>query len=171
MGSTEPPLRIRAAGPGDLDAVRRLFRAYEAELGVDLCFQGFAAELAGLPGAYAPPRGALLVAEAADGAVVGVVALRPQDAPDLCEMKRLYLDPAHRAGGAGRRLAQAVLAAARAAGYRRMRLDTLRKLAPAIALYRSLGFADCPAYYDNPLDEVLFMEATLVPPEKGPQAP
>lgn len=161
--------QIRPAGPADLERVRALFRAYERELQVDLCFQGFAQELAGLPGAYAPPGGALLLAER-DGLTVGVVGVRPQAAPGLCEMKRLYLAPGHRGGGTGRHLARAAIDAARAAGYRAMRLDTLAKLGPAIALYRSLGFFDCPAYYDNPLDEVIYMEMSLQASPSRPAA-
>ena len=145
----------------DMDAVRALFREYQAWLGVDLCFQGFAEELRALPGLYARPRGRLLVANAPDGrGVAGVVALRPLDA-DVAEMKRLYVRPAWRGQGLGRRLAETAIQEAAAAGYRRMRLDTLGSMREATRLYRSLGFSEIPAYYDNPLADVLYFERPL----------
>jgi len=140
--------RIRAAvGEADVEAARALFREYAGTLDFSLDFQGFEAELAALPGAYAPPRGALLLAERA-GAVVGAVGLR--DLGDgTCEMKRLYLRPDARRGGLGRRLAEAVVAEGGRLGYRAMRLDTLpRLMGPAVALYRSLGFRETAPYYD-----------------------
>lgn len=126
----------------DRSAIVALLRQYEAGLGVSLCFQGFEAELAGLPGAYAPPRGQMLLARAArDGRLIGLVALRPVPAaPDLCEMKRLYVSPAARGLGLGRSLALAVMDEARRLGYGRMRLDTLPSMTEAQALYRALGF-------------------------------
>src|SRR5437773_1455837 len=114
-----------AAGPEDVAAARTLFQEYQRALGVDLCFQGFAEELAGLPGEYAPPRGRLLLAEAdSDRALLGCVALRPLDAR-AAEMKRLYLRPAARGHGLGRRLVEAVMAEAETIGYACLRLDTL----------------------------------------------
>jgi ribosomal protein S18 acetylase RimI-like enzyme len=150
---------IEPAGPDDLDAVRDLFRAYERWLGISLEFQGFAAELAGLPGKYAPPAGALLVARDPAG-LAGVVAMRPH-APDLCEMKRLYVRPAHLGRGIGRALAGAIVAAGRRAGYRAMRLDTMARMTAAVALYRSLGFVEIPAYTHNPEPDVLYFERAL----------
>jgi GNAT superfamily N-acetyltransferase len=140
----------------DMQLARELFRDYAAELAVDLCFQSFEAELAGLPGAYAPPKGRLLVAEC-DGIAGGCVALRPLEA-GVCEMKRLWVSPAFRGAGLGRRLAETIIAEARKIGYRTMRLDTLARLAPALALYRSLSFQETVAYTANPLEGVIFME-------------
>jgi putative acetyltransferase len=151
---------IRPAGPADLDEVRALFREYQEMLGVDLCFQGFAAELAALPGAYAPPRGRLLLADE-DGAVGGVVALRPLDEEGACEMKRMFVRPSLRGRGLGRALAVAIIAEARAAGYRRVRLDTLRRLGAALALYRELGFVETLAYRANPEEDVVYMALEL----------
>ena len=149
--------RIEPATLADMAAVRDLFVEYERSIDADLCFQDFDTELATLPGAYALPHGCLLLAWAG-GDLAGVVGLRPladgSGGDRLCEMKRLYLRPSHRGGGAGRRLAEAIIAAARARGYARMRLDTLHDMTAARALYRSLGFADIPAYYDNPLPGV-----------------
>ena len=159
---------IAPAGAADIAAVAGLFRAYAESLGVDLCFQGFADELAGLPGDYAPERGgALLIARGPDGgsvgggAPLGCVALRAQDAPGLCEMKRLYVAPAARGLGLGRALALSILDAARGLGYRAIRLDTLPQLRAAIALYRDLGFVDTSRYNDNPVPGVLWLRRSL----------
>lgn len=135
------PLRIvPAEGPADLGEVRALMREYWAAFDLSPCFQGFARELAELPGAYAPPAGALLLARVG-GAVAGVVALRPMAEDGAGEMKRLYVRPAHRGRGIARALVAAVLAEARARGYRVLRLDTLDRMAAARQLYAQLGFA------------------------------
>ncbi len=156
----EPQYAIAdAAGPGDLDAARRLFREYADGLGVDLCFQGFGEELATLPGKYVPPDGRLLLAR--DGSVaVGCIALRRCDAT-AGEIKRLYVRPAARGRGLGGALALRVIEAAREIGYRRLVLDTLAPMAEARGLYRSLGFREIPAYYANPLAGVIYMELRL----------
>ena len=138
--------------PEDLDAVRRIFLAYAQSLSVDLGFQDFEAELQSLPGDYAPPRGALLLARV-DGQVAGCCALRPLDNVDYAnasEMKRLFVDPAFRRLGLGRLLAEAILDAARLADYSCVLLDTLSEMETARALYEDLGFAEVPPYYHNP---------------------
>lgn len=148
-----------AQRPEDLDTARALFREYADWLGVDLCFQGFAAELEGLPGAYARPDGRLFLAHAGDAAA-GCIALRRFDAASG-EVKRLYVRPSHRGLGLGERLASAVLDAARAIGYRRVLLDTLDHMAAARALYARLGFRETGAYYPNPLPGAVYMERPL----------
>jgi ribosomal protein S18 acetylase RimI-like enzyme len=147
-------------GVESIPVVRELFREYAAWLDVDLCFQGFDAELATLPGRYAPPSGAILLATA-DRAPAGCVAMRPLE-PSICEMKRLWVRPAYRKYGYGRILATAIIERARAAGYARMRLDTLASMAPALSLYRALGFHEVPAYYHNPLPDTVYLEKQLV---------
>src|SRR5262245_40585080 len=149
------PARI----PDELPAVRALFQEYAASLGIDLCFQRFEEELAGLPGAYAPPSGRLLLA-VTEEAIAGCVALRRVD-DRTCEMKRLYVRPGHRGSGAGRQLAERVLAEAREAGYARICLDTLPMMARAIELYRALGFTPIEAYCHNPVPGALYLAKDL----------
>jgi ribosomal protein S18 acetylase RimI-like enzyme len=166
-----------ARGDEELATVARLFREYQISIVTDLCFQGFEEELKTLPGLYGPPRGEILMARAGRAAA-GVVALRPLPyggarlscggagiggaaAEGVCEMKRLYVRPAFRAAKLGRRLAEAVIAEARRLGYRRIVLDTLKDMTAAQALYRTLGFSEIDAYYENPLDGVRYFALTL----------
>src|SRR5512146_2741757 len=144
-----------ASAPEHFDVARTLFREYQASIDTDLCFQSFEQELAGLPGKYAPPRGTLLIAwmDAPKGPQipVGVIAMRPL-ADDICEMKRLYVRPEGRGHNLGKHLIEHLISAARAAGYRKMRLDTLTdKMARAISIYRAFGFYDISPYFPSPL--------------------
>jgi ribosomal protein S18 acetylase RimI-like enzyme len=145
----------------DLAAATALFRAYAASLEVDLAYQGFEAELAGLPGKYAPPRGELLLARGEDGAPLGCVALRPMDEAGCAEMKRLYVQPAGRGMGLGRALVEAIIARATALGYREMRLDSLPSMGDAIALYRKCGFEPMAPYYATPIAGTVFLRLSL----------
>jgi ribosomal protein S18 acetylase RimI-like enzyme len=160
LGVQPATIRIRNADtPELLRHARRLFEEYAASLGFDLCFQGFDDELAGLPGDYAPPSGALLLA--LDGKeVVGCVGLRRFD-EGVCEMKRLYVRPVSHGKGIGRSLAVAAIDAAREIKYRSMRLDTVPRMTEAIALYRSLGFTTIPPYRHNPVEGAVFLELKL----------
>lgn len=163
-------LEVREARiPDEVPLVRALFEEYAAWLNIDMCFQGFAAELAELPGAYAPPAGRILLAWL-DGQCAGCVALRPLvaaccstgiskltiESPESAEMKRLYVPSRFRGRGVGRVLAERVLVEAASAGYRQVRLDTLPSMTDAIKLYRSLGFAPVESYYENPVAGALF---------------
>lgn len=150
-------------GGGDLDVVRRLWRAYADALGVDLAFQGFEAELAELPGRYAPPTGALLLARDAHGRDLGCVALRPIAPPGCCEMKRLYVSPEGRNRGIGRRLVEAVIDEARRIGHREMRLDTLPTMKDAVSLYEAAGFTPLAQYYETPIAGTIFLGRSLTP--------
>jgi GNAT superfamily N-acetyltransferase len=143
----------------ELDAVRELMRAYADSLPFDLGFQGFDRELAQLPGDYAPPRGALLVAHLGDR-IGGCVALRPFDGR-TCEMKRLFVSPTARGAGLGRLLAEAVIEEARRLGYSAMRLDTTPGMERAQGLYAELGFREIAPYRHNPVDGTRFLELEL----------
>jgi putative acetyltransferase len=145
--------------PEFIDVVRMLFREYEASINVDLCFQGFEKELAGLPGEYARPSGRLLLAFEA-GEIAGCGALRHlQD--NVCEMKRLYVRPTQRGKAVGASLARALIENAKTADYATMRLDTMPSMTRAIALYRSLGFREIEPYRFNPIPGALFFELDL----------
>src|SRR5688500_3323765 len=156
------PARIdfrQADTPEFVATARDLFREYAAAIGTDLEYQGFATELAALPGPYAPPGGALLIALAGEE-VAGCVALRPLDG-STGEMKRLYVRPAYRSWGLGKRLVESVVLAAREAGYRRLCLDTLPGMAAAQALYHRLGFIEIPPYNDRHLPGTRFYALEL----------
>jgi putative acetyltransferase len=153
------PLIREARTLTDIEQARRLFREYQAVIGVDLCFQGFAEELASLPGCYAPPAGRLLLA-VEDDSVLGCVAIRLVRDGD-CEMKRLYVRPSGRGRGIGRLLATTSLGEARHAGYHRVLLDTLPSMSEALALYHSLGFSEVPPYYHNPIPGALYFALSL----------
>ncbi len=150
---------VEAATADDVARCRDLFLEYQRGLGVSLCFQGFDAELAGLPGDYAPPRGRLWLATR-DGVPAGCVALRPLGAHEA-EMKRLYVRADHRGHGLGGELARLVIREARALGYRALKLDTLPQMADAQRLYAQLGFADTVPYNDNPIGGVRFLALDL----------
>ena len=154
---------LTATGPEHLAVLRELFQEYADSLWIDLCFQQFDTELATLPGDYAEPRGAGLLA-LVDGAPAGCCALRPLDAadyPNASEMKRLYVRKAFRGFGLGRQLAEATLDAARQRGYASVLLDTLDDMESARALYTDLGFAEIPPYYHNPIPGAHYLKADI----------
>jgi len=153
---------LRTLTPDDTDAldqVRQFFRNYAAWLGVDLCFQGFDEELATLPGAYSAPGGCLYYAEL-DGRPAGCVGIRPFSG-GLCEMKRLYVEPALRGYGIGRGLTVAAIRMAKDSGYRKLLLDTLPSMRFAVKLYREMGFKETPAHYQTPLEGTMFLALDL----------
>lgn len=143
-----------------LEQARGLFLEYAAGLPFSLDYQGFGQELDALPGKYAPPAGRLLLATEA-GRALGCVAFRPLSPPEICEMKRLYVRPEARGQRLGALLAESIIDAARAAGYRRMRLDTSRDMTAAVRLYESLGFSPIDRYNDDPVPGTVWMELAL----------
>lgn len=160
--SSTPYVRIDPARCAeDVAAVAQLFRAYAASLDVDLAYQGFGAELAGLPGAYAPPRGELLLARDRNGTALGCVALRPMEVDGCAEMKRLYVPPVGRGVGLGRALIEAAIGAAIRIGYQEIRLDSLPSMTAAIRLYRRCEFMPMPPYYASPVAGTVFLRRAL----------
>ena len=157
---------VDAEHPALIAMAQVLMREYATTLGVDLCFQNFEAELATLPGDYAEPAGALLLA-LVDGQPAGCVGLRALpdvDYPNACELKRLFVRPAYRRWGLGRVLAQRLMDLATQAGYSHMLLDTLDEMEAARGLYGSLGFEDIPPYYFNPIPGAHYLKAELDAP-------
>lgn len=155
IGRTTPMVRVRA--DPEVAEARRLFREYADE--IDVRFEGFANELANLPGDYGPPTGELLLVTVG-GRVVGCAAVRALE-PGICELKRLFLEAPHRGQGIGRQLVEAILEEARRLGYAKIRLDTLPSMQDAIALYRVLGFEEIPPYRSQPIEGARFMERPL----------
>ena len=161
---TRPTVQLITPNASEqLDATRQIFTEYAGQLGIDLCFQNFEAELAGLPGEYSDPSGALLLA-LVDGEIAGCCGLRALDSsdyPNAAEMKRLYVRKAFRRFGLGRQLAEAMLDTARMAGYRSVLLDTLDDMESARALYAELGFTQIPPYYHNPIPGAHYLKVDL----------
>jgi GNAT superfamily N-acetyltransferase len=154
---------IQARSPQEIDAARNIFREYGASLNVNLDFQDFETELAELPGEYAEPRGALLLAMI-DDKLAGCCALRPLDTVDYsnaCEMKRLFVREGFRKSGVGHQLAEAILDCARQSDYACVLLDTLDAMESARALYQDLGFVEIPPYYHNPIEGAHYLMVTL----------
>jgi putative acetyltransferase len=152
----------QAQSAEDLESIQTLFQAYATGLGLDISFQNFDHELANLPGKYAPPKGALLLAKSTtSGEAIGCIGLRPLDMESTCEMKRLYVSPAGRGTGVGRALAEAIIVDAKRLGYGRMVLDTLGSMTTPLKLYRGLRLKDIEPYYHNPLADVVYLELKL----------
>lgn len=151
---------VQAATSEQIEAARRLFRAYEASLNLDLNYQNFEKELAELPGKYAAPEGCLLLA-VEDEKVLGCVAMRKLEI-GVCEMKRLFVLPAAQGKGLGKNLVKEIIKCAKNAGYHTMKLDTLAsRMQNAIQLYRAFGFQETAAYYQTPMADTIFMELNL----------
>jgi GNAT superfamily N-acetyltransferase len=150
---------VLAETEGEMETTRMLFLEYAGTLPIDLSYQGFHDEVSQLPGEYARPRGCLLLARVGND-VAGCVAVRPLTM-EACEMKRLYVKPMFRGKGVGKVLVERSIAEARGCGYRRMMLDTLPEMIPAITLYKSLGFLPCEPYYTTPIKETVFLSLAL----------
>ena len=160
MVADSPDITILlATSNADFESAKALIEDYAAEIAIDLCFQNFTEELANLRALYGPPSGALLLARK-NGETIGCVGVRYLS-DGVCEMKRLYVKPACRRLGLGRRLTQEAIDYARALCYRRMVLDTLTSMTIALSLYNSMGFQQIDAYYDSPLQEVHYLALDL----------
>lgn len=144
----------------ELKAIRIMFREYEAELGANLDFQDFEEELKNPLTKYGPPEGALFLA-LWNFQPAGCIALRAMEEEGVCEMKRLYVRPSYRKTGTGRALVALLVEKSKEMGYKKMRLDTLARLEPAIELYKQFGFREIKPYYENPLPDVVYLEADL----------
>lgn len=163
MKPSYPIQFISPRTPDQFIQLRDIFREYANNLKIDLCFQGFEAELANLPGDYCEPRGALIMA-VINNEIAGCCALRPMDTvdyPNACEMKRLYVRKDFRRIGIGRQLAEAILDCARLIGYDTVLLDTLDDMESARALYQDLRFQDIPPYYYNPIPGSHYLKTQL----------
>ena len=148
---------IQAETSEQIEETRKIFREYESWLNLDLCFQGFEAELVNLPGKYKMPNGRLFLA-ISNGKVAGCVALRKLE-DGICEMKRLFVREEFRGQKVGISLIEKLIAEAREIGYAKLRLDTYPpKMGKAVKLYESYGFREIKPYYHNPFGETLFME-------------
>ena len=164
MSSPDEVKLIQVCDSDSLEACRQIFREYAASLQVDLCFQGFEAELAALPGEYAAARGGRLCLAMVGGEVAGCGALRQLadvDHVNACEMKRLFVRKPFRRFGLGRLLAQALLDAAREMGYSNVLLDTLDDMEAGRELYARLGFVEVAPYYYNPIPGAHYLCANL----------
>ena len=151
---------IRIPAQNEMDKIRSLFIEYQKWLGIDLCFQNFEAELVNLPGEYAEPKGSIFVVEESKSVFVGCIALRPYS-NEVAEIKRLYIQPSSQGKGYGILLLERALDMAKAAGYKKVILDTLPTMERARNLYRVFGFTQIGAYYNNPLDDVEYYEKVL----------
>jgi putative acetyltransferase len=152
-----------ASGPDDMETVRALFLDYQADVGIDLCFQDFATEVDNLPGDYITPHGAIAVAFVG-GRPAGCCAFRQlagSDHLNACEMKRLFVRRAYRGFGLGRQLVESIVSEARMAGYTTMLLDTLTDMEAARALYQEVGFSEVAPYYHNPIPGAHYLKVEL----------
>lgn len=161
MNTSNDEIKILSATtPDQIETIRSLFVEYQQWLNFSLCFQGFDQELALLPGKYSPPNGRLYLAES-NGIIAGCIALRPMNEEGISEMKRLFVREEYRGKGIGKILIEKIITDAKEIGYSAMRLDTLQRMETARSLYAKLGFTIISAYYDNPMDEVVYMELKL----------
>lgn len=151
---------INAETFDQIEETKKLFREYESWFGLNMCFQNFDEEVAGLPGKYVKPDGRLFLAYA-DETLAGCIALRKLE-EEICEMKRLFVRESFRGKHIGISLIEKLLDEAKTIGYKKMRLDTYPpKMGKAVKLYESYGFHEIPPYYHNPYGETLYMEKFL----------
>ena len=150
----------------EIEMIKNLFNEYVLSLGENLDFQGYDSELSSLPGIYSPPSGTLLLA-LDNGQPAGCAALKKIGGPEnkICEMKRLYVKPEYRGKKLGKKLASMIIEEAVKKGYRIMYLDTLERLKAAMNMYSSLGFTKTEPYYNNPIEDAVYLKLDLVKQE------
>jgi putative acetyltransferase len=157
-------LEVVSTPSPQLEAIKLLFQEYQQGLGVPIDFQNFEAELQALPGKYASPQGMLCLAswQGEDGIEpIGCFGLYPMGETDVCELKRLFLKPAHQGQGLGKALMAHALQEAKRLGYQKLRLDSLRRLEAAFKLYQHFDFYEIEPYNNNPHLDVYYMERPL----------
>jgi GNAT superfamily N-acetyltransferase len=150
---------VLAASEEDYALAKTLFLEYARDIDLDLSFQDFDRELAEIRVQYGPSEGGILILRV-DGQPAGCVAVRRFEM-DTAELKRMYIRPAYRGQGLGRRLGEEALALAKRLGYRAIRLDTLPQMGKALALYLGFGFVEIPAYRFNPVPGAKYYELKL----------
>lgn len=150
---------IYVTGVDRLDEIRKLFVEYAQSLDIDLCFQDFDQELETLPGKYAPPKGALILA-LVDDQPAGCIALR-KISGDTSEMKRLFVRPDFRGLKIGSQLVSTIIEAAKVRQYKYIRLDTLSTMKNALGLYASFRFYEIEPYIFNPIQGARYLELKL----------
>jgi ribosomal protein S18 acetylase RimI-like enzyme len=150
---------IKANTETHYESAISLFKEYAAWLNIDLCFQNFDAELTQLNEMYAAPMGIILL-YISNEKYVGCVAVRNKGEL-IAELKRMYVQPAQRGKGVAKELLLQAIDFAKDAGYKKIRLDTLATMHPAINLYKQFGFYEIAAYYHNPEANAVFFEKEL----------
>ena len=148
-----------ASSNGDYLAAAELFREYAAWLNIDLSFQDFEKELAMLPVMYAKENGGIILCRSGDG-FVGCVGIRRISGTEA-EMKRMWVRRGFEGAGIGRELLEKAIELAAVTGYRKIKLDTLNDMLPAMNLYKKYGFREIPAYYNNPDKRAVYFEKEL----------
>lgn len=144
----------------DFQEAKKLIRAYAAWLNIDLCFQNFDSELENLGEIYsAKNRGAMILVQEND-AFIGCVGFRERS-PEVAELKRMYVLPEHHKKGVGQGLLHEAMRLASEYDYKKIKLDTLRKMTPAMELYLKNGFVETTAYYHNPNADTVYFELDL----------
>ncbi len=136
-----------------------LFKEYAAWLNIDLGFQKFDEELLQLQEMYSFPNGAVLLSKN-ENVFTGCVAVRKKE-DGIAELKRMFIKPEYQKNGIGALLLEQALNVAKELGYKKIRLDTLDTMTPAINLYKKYGFYKIEPYYFNPEKNAVFFERLL----------
>jgi putative acetyltransferase len=152
-------VEITVAAGQQIAVVQDLWREYWTSIGLPLDLQGFAEEVAALPGVYSLPGGRMLLAMI-EGEPAGTAAFRPLDMR-RCEAKRLYVRPRYRGQGVGRALLDRLLEEARIAGYGAIYCDTLKSMTAALQMYKENGFSEVAPYSATPTPDAIYLGRVL----------